>query len=591
MAANGEGVLGGWGDPLFEYDPAIDHLWMVNDLPGRPFVASDDVPPATMFTNGQDAGECSYEADSLVGVTGVLFSPADLYGDDFAFGGPFSIELFFKTDGDQSDAGRMQLVLGGEVFFRYGIIVNEGGFGNVRFAVNDGRGHIRVVDANTASSRNYADGEWHYLLATYDPEAGDTGELSLVLANEDGSFDYAVATLGSSFAGMPGGGDGNLLIGRDGSSPSGSRTFLGLIDEVQLTAAVVPSDLRLGPTVGAPIALWNMVPAPDLPDPPDGTNPVTLDARVNLDEGLEQGVSGAVKEEDHLWSFNDLPGQPYTTSDDVPPESMLANGNSGGTTSYDASAIAGVDGVLFYPQDQYGDEFSLDGPFSVELFFKTAGDQSDAGVMQLVRQGESADRFSLTVNEGEAGSVRFTIVDQAGGTESIDIRAVSSQNYADGEWHYVLATYDLRVEPRGRLILAIANEDGTADRAWVNVDAGFGGLATGNDGNLLIGRHTYRELQEPRTFLGLIDAVQISRGVTPVADRVGLLPATADPDGDGVVTLDDYAVFADCLNGPVTGPSPALPTLPDDCLAAFDVDADGDVDTADFAGFQRAFDN
>jgi hypothetical protein len=57
---------------------------------------------------------------------------------------------------------------------------------------------------------------------------------------------------------------------------------------------------------------------------------------------------------------------------------------------------------------------------------------------------------------------------------------------------------------------------------------------------------------------------------------------------DGDVGLDDCAAFAGCLSGPkeaagFVSPSPA-------CLNTFDFyPADGDVDSADFAEFQRAF--
>ncbi|MCK4659256.1 MAG: hypothetical protein KAV82_07005 [Phycisphaerae bacterium] len=58
----------------------------------------------------------------------------------------------------------------------------------------------------------------------------------------------------------------------------------------------------------------------------------------------------------------------------------------------------------------------------------------------------------------------------------------------------------------------------------------------------------------------------------------------ADFDQDCDVDLDDYAVFADCLNGPG---QPAAGTCPVGVSADFD--EDGDVDLTDFAAFQEHF--
>lgn len=55
-------------------------------------------------------------------------------------------------------------------------------------------------------------------------------------------------------------------------------------------------------------------------------------------------------------------------------------------------------------------------------------------------------------------------------------------------------------------------------------------------------------------------------------------PFFGDGDNDGHVTLIDYAAFTGCLAGPNTPP-------PANCLDAFDADADGDVDLADFREF------
>lgn len=62
------------------------------------------------------------------------------------------------------------------------------------------------------------------------------------------------------------------------------------------------------------------------------------------------------------------------------------------------------------------------------------------------------------------------------------------------------------------------------------------------------------------------------------------------PDGDydnnGQVNLADYAHFADCMAGPQSPPAPVIQgSSAGACLAAFDFNTDGDVDSQDYATF------
>ncbi len=59
-------------------------------------------------------------------------------------------------------------------------------------------------------------------------------------------------------------------------------------------------------------------------------------------------------------------------------------------------------------------------------------------------------------------------------------------------------------------------------------------------------------------------------------------PAPGDANRDGLIDVEDHAVFAACLAGLDTSP----PTSPPNCLEVFDFDADLDVDLEDFAAFE-----
>ncbi|MGB2987638.1 MAG: hypothetical protein WBE26_17370, partial [Phycisphaerae bacterium] len=60
--------------------------------------------------------------------------------------------------------------------------------------------------------------------------------------------------------------------------------------------------------------------------------------------------------------------------------------------------------------------------------------------------------------------------------------------------------------------------------------------------------------------------------------------ASGDFDDDGYVGLTDYWYYEICLS--ISGPGHAVGYQ--ECIDTFDADADGDVDLADFAAFQRA---
>ena len=105
----------------------------------------------------------------------------------------------------------------------------------------------------------------------------------------------------------------------------------------------------------------------------------------------------------------------------------------------------------------------------------------------------------------------------------------------------------------------------------------FAGVISFDDARNVIGIYNAAHDECGCTFTGGIPTTYECPGDLP------LEPCEGDVDGDGDVDLDDYLVFADCINGPID------PTPVDDCLYAFDFDEDGDVDLADFDAFQNAF--
>ena len=228
------------------------------------------------------------------------------------------------------------------------------------------------------------------------------------------------------------------------------------------------------------------------------------------------------------------PGSGYLAlTNDVPPTSMFINGNNGGTNSYDVSSTVGVYGALFYPQDLFGDVFDFQTSFSVELFFKTLGDQSGAGKMQLVAQGQDTGnfRYGVDVNETGPGSVTFAVETPSGG--NYQTVSLTNTNYADGNWHYVLAQYD---SAANRIMVTVANTNGTATTGTNALPFGFSPLFAMDTGNLFIGRYNFgwaspaTPTDDPRNLLGFIDEVQISAGlVTPSSGQLGYIPGVVSP--------------------------------------------------------------
>jgi hypothetical protein len=291
-----------------------------------------------------------------------------------------------------------------------------------------------------------------------------------------------------------------------------------------VTSSVAPLTVR-GPYVVSDWRMESQVVTPNSSGSPAFNG--VFDSAIAAGQGVVAVGTVVPAAEDDLITFNGLLNGPVALSTNVPPASMFVNGHNGGTHSYNAEAITNVDGALFFPQDQYGDEFDFTSPFSIELFFKTDGDQQNAGIMQLVSQGTDSGqifRYGISINESSAGAVTFKVANSS--LDQTGMVNLSNTNYADGQWHYLLAVCDTSSGTSGQLRLSIVNLDGTESSITNSLPAGFLPLPATDIGNMFLGRYTYPVSQTPRTFRGLIDEVRITAGVVTDGNCIGRITST-----------------------------------------------------------------
>ncbi len=142
---------------------------------------------------------------------------------------------------------------------------------------------------------------------------------------------------------------------------------------------------------------------------------------------------------------------------------------------------------------------------------------------------------------------------------------IGNASYSDGQWHYILATFEkgAGVNGSGKLQINVANQDGTTATISKDLSASFLGLPPAfNDGNFLVGAVDFNGIGvteagtigpiPPKRFHGIIDEVQISRGIVPVNQRLGVLNLTeplniGDYNNDGTVNAADYTLWRDNL--------------------------------------------
>jgi hypothetical protein len=254
-----------------------------------------------------------------------------------------------------------------------------------------------------------------------------------------------------------------------------------------------------------------------------------------------------------LITFNDAPNPSGIGSNGgigltnaVPPVTMFIDGNNGSTNAFDASFIQNVNGVVFYPLGP--DVFDFQTDFSLELFFRSYGDQSGNGPMELICQGSDGGntfRYGVNLNQAGPGAISFKInnlrtaptgpswEDTNPGIQSV---VLNNANYADGSWHYLQAKYD---SLGNTISLSVANADGTGTNVIAALPAGYSPLANQVTGNLFVGRYRYPLVDgantDPRTFIGEIDEVQVSSGsISPATGQLGYLPVPPNITGISV---------------------------------------------------------
>ena len=197
----------------------------------------------------------------------------------------------------------------------------------------------------------------------------------------------------------------------------------------------------------------------------------------------------------------------YVASADVPPISMFHRGYSGGSKSFDSGLDLHNTSILFHDAQVHGTQFNfnLSESFTIEGFFKTAGDQSAAGMMAIVYKDCITPAYMVSLNRQTAGAVQFTVFDSAGKEVSV---AIPNRNYADGGWHYFAARYTVA---KRMISLLVGNEDRSCHRDSVGIPSRFAINTPPN--NLFIGRksHTPSSAIEGH-FRGLIDEIRICCG-------------------------------------------------------------------------------
>lgn len=530
--ASGQGTQASGCTPAAADDPLITF-----NANGDTVAISSSVPPAGMFSPGFSGGVGSYDSEAILNKNGALFFAVDRYGDEFttAF---WTVEFFFKANGDQSGNGFQMLFKNDEVNDHYGMVLNEPGPGSLRLYVFDGSSWPSV----DLTDRNYADGQWHYVVCSYDTV---NNKLTLRVRSEDGKVSRNFRFLSTD---PVSGNAGNLFIGRRAfNNDSDPRTFRGLIDEMRISDNVVPDGELIGkitPDGTHVVGHWRFE---SILDWGSATNWARFeDYAAGSNEGTSLGGGGATPSQDYL---NIWPGDTGAAiASTVPPSGMFKPGFGGGANSYDVKNSSST--AVFVP-DRFGDELNT-ASWTIELFYKSDGNQAGSNTdegnrMQLLRNGDWF--YGLVANESTAGGLRLFAHAVNDSWWSSDL---NDRNYSDGSWQYIVCSYD---QPTRQLTLRVRSENGLVSSSSVTLSADpittpqplFFGAVDANGS---------------RRVRGWMDEIRFSDNVQPDSALMGLINADSTTAAssslnpayrDSVVTLTATVSAANTGNGTPTG--------------------------------------
>jgi PKD repeat protein len=287
-----------------------------------------------------------------------------------------------------------------------------------------------------------------------------------------------------------------------------------------------------------------------------------------------------------MWTF----GDGGSSSQQNPAHSYQTPGTySVSLTVQDASdsdALTQSDLINVLPPLGPGDELMSNGNFSSGL---------DSWVTWIERDGGSD--FSVGLINGvmqQLGSNYNAGVYQQFATGGAGIRIEVEGNWASdpmlpsAQWGEVLLINSARTPVDG----VDESDTSSADNAliykndtWLNPSGWFGFMSQ----TAPQGEASAISAAEVATLV--LKSGNVGSGLTGVLFdniTVRIAAAIGDFDGDGAATPSDFAGWQDCLTGPGNLPAPVQPAATGTrCLAAFDFNADDDVDMADCAALMQ----